>query len=233
MRTILPLFLAFLFLPSLQSQQPKPQNNTGAIEGFVSDLNGRPIADAIVYAYPPTNFRQEFATRTDANGQFVLKNLPPNNFVVHAYKESEGYADTFFSFFATYNKRAWQRANVEAGGVSHVDLTLGPKCAILKISIRDERGNPVESGGSLTFTRDDDPERPYGTGVRADEDVLVPPVSFRLAVSQGYQAKTDAQEEYEEWHYEKIENGRKVFSLHPESGETVTVNVVLKRKKRR
>jgi hypothetical protein len=233
MRTILSLFLAFLFLPSLQSQQPKTQNNTGTIEGVILDLYDRPITDAAVYAYRPTNFRKRFGTKTDGAGRFSLKNLPPDVFVVHAYKESEGYADTFFSFFATDNKRAWQRASVEAGSVSHVGLALGPKCATLKISIRDERGSPVKSGGSLEFTRDDDPERPYSTGVRANEDVLVPPVSFRLVVSQGYQAKTDAQEEYEEWHYEKIENGRKVFSLHPQPGEVIPIQVTLKKKKQK
>ena len=108
------------------------------------------------------------------------------------------------------NKKAWRQVEVEAGRVTEgLVLELGPKYGVLKLSIEDENGSAV--GGSLTFTRLDDPKRPYMIGSAPDMELLVPPVAFRFQIrAKGYQV----------WR-SKV--------LKPRSGEMVRVNARLKR----
>lgn len=99
---------------------------------------------------------------------------------------------------------------VEAGRATEgIVLELGPKYVVLKLSIKDEEGNAV--GGSLTFTRPDDPKRPYMVGSAPDMEILVPPITFHFQIrAKGYQA----------WR-SKL--------LKPRSGGTVSVKAILKR----
>lgn len=111
-------------------------------------------------------------------------------YTTHAYKESDGYADTMFSFFENGNQKAWRPVGVQANQRSKdVNITLGPKYAILKISVRDQEGNPLHA--SLVFTRADDPKRPYQRGgdLSGELTMLVPAVPFRVRVERaGYRS---------------------------------------------
>lgn len=166
------------------------QQPIGKIEGSVRDLDGHPMVSATVYAYDTAKVTGRFVrltTISDSNGAFVLANLPPGNYRVHAYKEADGYADTFFLFFKPNSNRAWRNVQVHGPAPVKVVLELGPKCASLKISIRDERGNPI--GGGLTFTRLDYSKAVYSVGVNAESRILVPPVPLRFEVSaKGYES---------------------------------------------
>lgn len=183
------------------------QTEAGTIEGVVQTLKGIPIADASVYAIDLNNIRKRFKTTTTSDGTFVIRGVPPSDYSVHAYKESEGYADTFYAFFGM-NKEAWRRIDVQAGSVNSLVLKLS-KYATLKLSIEDEQGNPV--GGSLTFRRVDAPEMPYMAGVSPNMDILVPPVPFRFEIEA---------EGYEIWHSPLIK---------PRPGQKVPVRARLKR----
>lgn len=133
--------------------------------------------------------------------------------LMNAYKESEGYPDTFFSFFDMGNEKASRRVHVEAGRVTEgVALDLGPRYALLKLSIEEEHGNYI--GASLTFTRPDNPNRTYMRGSAPNLELLVPPVAFRFKISV---------EGYESWR-SKL--------LNPRSGEAVSVRARLKRLRR-
>ncbi len=188
-----------------------PQNLAGSIEGSVRDRSGAPVADATVYAFSTEDMRRRMTTATDSNGRFVFSRVVPGTYDVHAYKEKEGYADSFFSFFANGNKESWKRVKVYSGPAERVLIELGPKYATLKLSIRDERGNP--SGGSLKFIRIDDPARPYGRGAEMTGDtvILVPPVPFRFEIEK---------EGYGLWH-------SKLITL--QSGQTISITARLKR----
>src|SRR5436190_19031796 len=165
------------------------QHALGSIEGSVRDLAGHPIRGATVYAYDSAKMVGRFVkvtTISDSTGRFVLANLPQGNYRVHAYKEEDGYADTFFLFFKTNNNRAWKNVQVQGSTPVRVALQLGPKYATLRTSITDERGNPI--GGTLTFWRPEDSDPQYRTGVNAESKLLVPPVSLRFQVSaKGYE----------------------------------------------
>lgn len=162
------------------------QDAVGSIAGVVRDPNGAPVAEASVYAVDVENFRSRFNADADSNGSFVLRDVPTGTYSVHAHKESEGYPDTFFSFFSMGNKKAWRQVEVEVGRATDgIVLELGPKYAVLDLSIEDEEGNYV--GGSLTFTRVDDPKRTYMVGSAPDMHLLVPAVAFRFQVrAKGY-----------------------------------------------
>lgn len=182
-----PLLMSLLLLiaavPSAQAQE-----GAGSIEGIVRDLNGKPITEATVYGYQVDNVRHRITTTTDSSGKFVFSRVAPGQYNIHAYKESEGYADTMFSFFANGNKRAWRPVSVQVNQKSKdINLTLGPKYAVLKISVRDQNDKP--SGASLIFTRLDDPKRPYQRGgdLSGELTMLVPAVPFRVRAERaGY-----------------------------------------------
>lgn len=179
------LLLLIVVVPSAQAQE-----GLGTIEGFVRDLSGNPITKATVYGYQVDNVRHRITTTTDLGGKFTFKAVTPGRYNIHAYNESEGYADTMFSFFVNGNKRAWRPVSVQANQKSKdINLTLGPKYAVLKISVRDQDGNPSEA--SLTFTRLDDPKRPYQRGgdLSGELSMLVPAVPFRVRAERvGYKS---------------------------------------------
>jgi hypothetical protein len=198
---ILTLLILFGFIPV------SAQTEAGTIEGVVQTIKGIPIADASVYAVDLNNVRKRFKTTTTSDGRFALRDIPPSTYSVHAYKESEGYADTFYAFFGM-NKEAWRRIDVQAGSSNSLVLKLS-KYATLKLSIEDEKGNPVS--GSLTFRRTDNPELPYIAGASPNMNILVPPVPFRFQIEA---------EGYEIWNSQLIK---------PRSGQKVTVRARLKR----
>jgi hypothetical protein len=145
------------------------------------------------------------------DGKFVLHNLAPGSYSVHAYKKDEGYPDTFFAFFVANNKNAWKDAEVSEARTAVVDLVLGPKCAKLKLSITNEAGSSINAG--ISFSKAGDRESAYRTGVSEDSEILVPPVPFRFEVSAvGYKP----------WQSDL---------LKPRSGETIKMTVRLSRTK--
>lgn len=202
---LISLLLLIAVVPSTQAQE-----HLGSIEGFVRDLNGKPITNATVYGYQLDNVRHRITTTTDSSGKFIFRGVPPGGYNIHAYKESEGYADTMFSFFANGNKKAWRPVSVQANQKSKdVNLTLGPKYAVLKISVRDQSGNP--SGASFTFIRLDDPKRPYQRGgdLSGELTMLVPAVPFRVRAERAG---------YRPWDSDV---------LRPQPGQTLSVSVQL------
>jgi hypothetical protein len=202
---LISLLLLIAVLPSARAQQ-----RLGSIEGFVRDLSGKPITNATVYGYELDNVRHRITTTTDSNGKFIFNGVPPGGYNIHAYKESDGYADTMFSFFANGNKRAWRSVSVQANQKSKdVNLTLGPKYGVLKISVRDQSGNP--SAASLTFIRLDDPKRPYqrGSDLSGELTMLVPAVPFRVRAERAG---------YKPWDSDVI---------RPQPGQTVSLNAQL------
>jgi hypothetical protein len=202
---LISLLLLVAVVPSAQAQE-----RLGSIEGFVRDLSGKPITNATVYGYELDNVRHRITTTTNSSGKFIFRGVPPGGYNIHAYKESEGYADTMFSFFANGNKRAWRPVSVQANQKSKdVNLTLGPKYAVLKISVRDQSGNP--SGASFTFIRLDDPKRPYQRGgdLSGELTMLVPAVPFRVRAERAG---------YRPWDSDV---------LRPQPGQTLSVSVQL------
>jgi hypothetical protein len=199
------LLILIAVVTSAQAQQ-----RSGSIEGFVRDLSGKPITNATVYGYQLANVHNRITTTSDSSGKFIFKVVQPGVYNIHAYKESEGYADTMFSFFATGNKKAWRSVSVQRNQSSKdINLTLGPKYAVLNISVRDQDDKP--SGASLIFTRLDDPKRPYQRGgdLSGELTMLVPAVPFRVRVERA---------NYKPWDSEVI---------RPQPGQSISISARL------
>jgi carboxypeptidase family protein len=159
---------------------------TGAVEGVVRDLNGKTIEKSIVYAYDDKSGRIASEGLTDSGGNYVLKGLRPGSYQVYAYKEEDGYPNTFFAFWVVQPN--WKIVQIAAGQTTkNVAFELGPKSPILKLFVQDEKGEPtvatvvlIREGGQGIAKR--------ANGLNGNEGILMPPSApFHLRVEKaGY-----------------------------------------------
>ena len=201
---------------------------SGSIQGMVLGQDGKPLADANVWALAG-DVRYPNTTISDAAGRFTLLNIPNGDVYVLAFKESEGYPYPFYAFYRTKNDRSSVKVEAKAGEVtSGVTFQLGPKAAHLKIDATDENGAPLQV--ALQLDRDDTPG-PYSTSLSTDPRLvgvgfikgvmLVPPVPFRLTVSANG---------YEPWHYGGANYAGKAGLITLKSGQTLNLAVRLRKK---
>jgi len=203
--------LLFAVLLSVHCLTQALDQGGGALDVYVRDSRGNPVADATVYAMPSGQVRGRVPRfKTDANGVVLLKGLPPGDYEVHAFKESEGYADTLFAFFSVPNTKAWRFAEVVRNRNTKLTLELGPKCARLKILTKDGRKTGV--GGSLLLSRIDDPNQTLQMAINGEAVMLVPPIPIRFKFeADGYRPWQSA-------------------VLKPRPDETIEITINLRRK---
>src|SRR5688500_16813472 len=96
------VLLALLFAPSAWAQQ-----QTGRIDGVVSDATGAVVPGVTVLLTGQTTAQQE--TTTSANGDYHFLNLPPGTYAVTA--KLAGFADV-----------VRQNVIVQTGGSTQIDL---------------------------------------------------------------------------------------------------------------
>jgi hypothetical protein len=193
---------------------------TGSVEGVVLDQQGKPIRDANVYANLEKDMRRPVATTTtDSAGKFLLRDLPAERVYIYAYKESDGYPNGFAAFFALPNDQSLVVMKVEAGQTTSLTIKRGARSAHLKVHVTDENGSRI--GAGLRLTREDQPGGDYITGTDGDVSMLVPPVPFRVMVDE---------DGYEPWHYGGANYASKAGLVTLKSGQTLTLNVRLRKK---
>ena len=193
---------------------------TGSVEGVVLDQQGKPIPDADVYANLEEDMRRPIAVATtDSAGKFLLHDLPAARVYIYAYKESDGYPNGFAAFFALPNDQSLVVMKIEAGQTTTITIKRGARSAHLKVHITDENGNRI--GAGLTLTREDQRGDNYIMGTDGEVSMLVPPVPFRVTVNE---------DGYEPWHYGGANWQGKAGLVALKSGQTLTLNVRLRRK---
>jgi hypothetical protein len=140
------LALSVLPIHAQTIEQAIPQ---GRIRGVAVDEEGKPIQHAEVWPHVrhPTIGALRIA-ETDENGRFEIDRLEFDTFNVFAKKESEGYPDIGFAFFAE-GLPSTVRLSPEQP-VANVELKLGPKAGFLIGDVTDRvTGKPIQVGFML------------------------------------------------------------------------------------
>jgi hypothetical protein len=219
MRALFTLPIA-LVLATGQVPITSEQSSVGALAGTVLDCTGQPLADATVVVRPEKNMVKEFRAQTDAQGGFLVTNIPAGGVYVDAFKESEGYPHVRFAFFRMPNHSPYEEKLTIRAGETTVGavIRLGVKAAVLRFKITDEKGKPI--GAAAEF------QRPHlgrggnlGTSLQPDQMLLVPPVPFRFTVER---------DGYAPWHYGGDKWDQDAGLVRLQSGQTLEVAVQLR-----
>lgn len=223
MRALISILSVAAFATSLFAQGENP--GFGAVEGRVVDLGGKPVAGASVYLLPtdrPVSGRLD-KILSDEYGFFRIENVPPGSYTAHAYKLSDSYPDTLFTFYAG-NPHQIAPVTVAKGKVAGgVLLVLGPKAARLSGTVVDtSTGLPV-TDAQFVLSRADNPEAVMGTApvdATGHYELLVPPVGVRITVTT---------RRHKEWHFggDGWRESRGVLTL--QEGKTGSLDIRLER----
>lgn len=182
------------------------QASTDSVKGVVLDDGGKPLAKATVYAVGAQDMTKQIRTTSDSDGHFVLQSLPPGLVYIDAYKESDGYPYSFFSFYKVPDSETPVPVRIKTESeTQNIVLHLGPRTAYLKVDVEGEDESPLS--GMLSFERFDIPG-PYKRSVSSKDTVAVPPVPFRITFeAPGYLP----------WHFDKV--------VALKSGESMVVKI--------
>jgi Carboxypeptidase regulatory-like domain len=195
------------------SQSPD-ESVHGGIDGVVVQLDGRPLANAMVYALPENEMnRPPIKTTSREDGSFSFRGLKSGEFYLDASKDDVGYIYSFFSFYITPGQNK-PKVKVTDGQVqNNVIIQLGKKVAYLQMIIRNA---DKDENLNFIFTRPDLPQEGYyRTGAIANSLIPVPSVPFRLSIEAN---------KHKTWKYLDT-NGNDLLDLEP--GEVKKIEVEL------
>lgn len=174
---------------------------TATLECRVIDLQGKPVAEADVYAQGDAIGKRQLFGKTDKNGKVSISGLPPGEYFVDALKISEGYPRHFGRIYDT-EKRVWQLVKVTSAATLPLTFQLGPKCGILELTIEGPDGKP--DGGSVKISRVDRADLgslTSGHSLSGYQTYLLPPdVLIRIQVGPD----ADREGQYAVWQSDPI-----------------------------
>jgi hypothetical protein len=235
-----------LFLCSMaQSQQEMkiesvlltPGKSVGIIEGTVFDPNGKRVEGAFVYAmgygessrplgsrWPPGP-----STTTDSEGNFTLDDIVPDSKVrVYASKESDYYEDdSDFGMFKRPKNLRIPEVEVRAGQLVNVTVQLAQKVGRIHLYVRDADTKELVDGIFTQWCRKGEPAKHCDAGGMSGPSDYERLVSLGVAISIKIEAEDGLHEKSE---YRNPKTGSRYFRA--KSGETETVNVYLRKKKK-
>jgi hypothetical protein len=212
-------FLLFLAAPLCfgRAQQATHTVNWGTVEGVVIDGEGKPVPGATVTSYTEARGTARNVMQFQANGKGEFSfHVQEGTVWLSAHKDSAGYPYSFFAFYITTGQE-FPTVNVTAGQTTRsVVVRVGAKAAHINYEVVDEDGKPVM--GRFMFVRPDQPDGPYSTSAIAKDDLLVPPVPFRV---------TFEAEGYRPWHFggDSWKGKEGIISL--KSGEVLNLTIRL------
>ena len=217
--TIVLLLVLSVLVVSPDSVESK-QYRSGTIEGIVTDSAGSPVPNATVYVLQ--NGRTP-ATVTDAQGNFVLKNVAIGKQRIFAYKESDNYPNPVWSFYGdAHSQEGFPLVTVpENGPLRNVIVRLGPKSARLLLTVSDAITKQPISGAAVFLNHEGKPKtlfNPGAAGRSGELAVLIPVgVAIKLKVTaEGYQT----------WNY-RDRNSKPPDAIQLKTGENKNMKIEL------
>ena len=213
-----PVIALALLLP-MHAPRAEQKAIPGLIQGRVLDNKGAPIPDAQVRAFPkgdaPLTFREPF-TRADANGNFLLKDVRPGVYVVHASKAEDGFPDNLWDFYGGNQKN---EITVHSGTTSTTTIHLA-KAGTLTLRVVDAKTHKPVRAISVRMHRLHHHANEFSTShpsLNGLFSVLVP-----AAVPIELEVLADG---YEKWSYTKARPDQGFIKV--ESGTSKPIQVAL------
>jgi len=206
MKTLMLIFLATMgaTVTTVFLQQSRPATSLesvapgfGGIAGYVFAPDGKPLANAEVYAEALDN--APFVGRmpgssTDEDGKFFISNAKPGSNWVYAFKEEDGYPDPSFSIYRDASTPPPQvvvrKGEVTRGVIVH----LGRKCEKLLVSVVDaDTHNPIKRATITIYPANNPSIRSSSApDAKGKFEILVPRSPARLKVlADGYEEASD------------------------------------------
>lgn len=217
----------FLHKAGSNVQAQQPQNGDGQIEGRILTSDGNPINQAKVYAVLKLEgpvIRRHPLTFTDENGRFVLPRLAAGEYAIHAFKESEGYPNLTFNFYAAaYGGQSLPTVIVRSGKISRgVTIKLGPKAGRLVIKVTDAiSGLPIENA-EVALNHQGKPLTLFKSGATERGGV------FRLLAPSSVNINLEVTAKgYRSWRYLRTEKNRQIDTLQVSPGTDLEIMVTL------
>lgn len=158
----------FCLVLSASSQQP------GNVRGTVVDETGKPVGAAQIIVDPADDrprARAQRVAEADADGKFVMENLPLGIYKVFPKKDSAGYPDTSFAF---YSNQVFATVSLTAISPSvNLMLKVGPPVGALTGSVTDGKGNAIAA--TFLLRRASDADNWISMSQPSDYRILLPP----------------------------------------------------------
>jgi hypothetical protein len=127
---------------------------SGKIQGIVTDAAGNPVPGANVYAVEKGDFhghRPSHSSESSSSGNFVIDHLSWGAYILLAKKESSGYPDTRLAFYSN------QEASSATISADHPDaevrITLPTVAGWLELSVTDANTGKALTSAAVTLRR--------------------------------------------------------------------------------
>jgi hypothetical protein len=217
------------------SATPKPEDlglPYGSIEGEVVDPDGKRVEGAVVHessddGRPVQGRIFRTSTTTDADGKFVLDHvIPAEKVIVWAYKYDDYFDDVMEPFSFKPPNVKMPVVEVKPGQtITGVRIQFAEKAGKLHLYVRDADSKELVHGVFIRWCRKGDPPKYCinGSGPSDDERLISPAVgiSIQIEADDGLHEKSE---------YRNPKTGSRYFRA--KSGETETVNIYLRKKRR-
>jgi len=175
---------------------PLAQSSSGVatVSGRVLTEDGHPVSDASVYLASLNGVAvgRPATVTTDKAGVFKISVKEPGTYVIHALKPEEGYADVIFAFdLAPGRVLKQQRINISKGqNLTGVDVTLGPKSAVLHFKVVDERTGQEIATADYRLCQVQVPENCVNSRAVGEFETTVPATEISVQISSPGYSKT-------------------------------------------